>query len=302
MKTKIILDTDIGSDIDDAVCLAYLLAQPQCDLLGITTVTGQATERAMMADAVCREAGKAVPIFPGIEKPMLVTSRQPAAQQAKMLRNWPHRKDFPQGQAIEFLRQTIRANPHEVVLLAIGPLTNIAALFLLDPEIPSLLKSLVLMGGNFAHTPWYGQVSEWNILNDPHAAAMVYRASVPILRSIGVDITMQARMDVNDAKRQFARPGLRTVLDFALVWFEGEQKKVTFHDPLAAATIFAPEICQFQRGQVDVELQSEALAGFTHWKPGNGPHEVAVTVDVGRFFDHYFAPFGPGASAEPVSK
>ena len=65
MKTKIILDTDIGSDIDDAVCLAYLLAQPDCELLGITTVAGEAEARARMASALCKVAGKDVPIFPG---------------------------------------------------------------------------------------------------------------------------------------------------------------------------------------------------------------------------------------------
>ena len=58
MPTKVLLDTDIGSDIDDAVCLAYLLAQPECELLGITTVTGEAEKRARMASALCKVAGK----------------------------------------------------------------------------------------------------------------------------------------------------------------------------------------------------------------------------------------------------
>ena len=65
MPIKLLLDTDIGSDIDDAVCLAYLLAQPACDLLGITTVSGEADHRAMLASALCRVAGRDVPIFPG---------------------------------------------------------------------------------------------------------------------------------------------------------------------------------------------------------------------------------------------
>ena len=70
MPVKILLDTDIGSDIDDAVCLAYLLAQPDCELLGITTVTGEAVERAKMASALCKVAGKDVPIYPGVEQPI----------------------------------------------------------------------------------------------------------------------------------------------------------------------------------------------------------------------------------------
>lgn len=292
MATKIILDTDIGSDIDDAVCLAYLLAQPACELLGITTVTGQAVERARMADVIVKAAGKSIPIFPGIEKPLLVPSLQPIAKQASMIGSWPHQKDFPPGQAIEFMRRTIRQHPHEVVLLAIGPLTNVAMLFALDPEIPSLLKSLVLMGGNFSPVRW-GRLTEWNILNDPHAAAMVYRAPVPVFRSIGLDVTTQVVMKPVEVRKHFTHPLLAPVLDFAKVWFGNDEHPITFHDPLAGAVIFQPDLCTFAKGTVEVELQSQQLAGFTHWTPGKEPcpHEVAEKVDVPGFFKHYFSVF-----------
>src|SRR5215471_2753008 len=125
MTTKVILDTDIGSDIDDAVCLAYLLAQPQCELLGITTVTGEVEKRAMMASALCKVAGKQIPIYPGVDTPLLVPQKQPKAQQASALDKWDHDTQFPKGEAVEFLRRTIRAHPGEVTLLTIGPLTNI---------------------------------------------------------------------------------------------------------------------------------------------------------------------------------
>ena len=72
---KVLLDTDIGSDIDDAVCLAYLLAQPDCELLGVTTVTGEGQRRAMLASALCREAGQDVPIYIGAEQPLLIEQR-----------------------------------------------------------------------------------------------------------------------------------------------------------------------------------------------------------------------------------
>ena len=69
----VLLDTDIGSDIDDAVALAYLLKQPRCDLLGVTTVTGEPTKRAMLADAICQAAGRTdIPIHVGTEAPLLV--------------------------------------------------------------------------------------------------------------------------------------------------------------------------------------------------------------------------------------
>ncbi|MGB9625007.1 MAG: nucleoside hydrolase [Phycisphaerae bacterium] len=80
MAIPILLDTDIGSDIDDAVALAYLLRQPQCELLGITTVTGEPEKRARLADAICRAFGRSdVPIFSGAARPILVPQRQPAA-------------------------------------------------------------------------------------------------------------------------------------------------------------------------------------------------------------------------------
>lgn len=76
MAIKVLLDTDIGSDIDDAVCLAYLLAQPECQLLGITTVSGEAVKRARLASVLCKVAAKLVPIYPGAEAPLLVAQRQ----------------------------------------------------------------------------------------------------------------------------------------------------------------------------------------------------------------------------------
>src|SRR5215213_5319664 len=104
MVKKVILDTDIGSDIDDAICLAYLLSQPECDLLGITTVSGEVRERAKLASALCKTAGRDVPIYPGVEKPLLIAQRQPRAPQAAALGDWAHESNFPQGEAINFLR------------------------------------------------------------------------------------------------------------------------------------------------------------------------------------------------------
>ena len=140
---KVILDTDIGSDIDDAVCLAYLLAQPRCDLLGITTVSGQVVERAKLASAQCTVAGRDdIPILPGIAQPLLGPQLQPEAPQASTLDRWSHRTEFPENEAIEWMRRTIRANPGEVTLLAVGPLTNVATL---DDEVARWEKMQVVL-------------------------------------------------------------------------------------------------------------------------------------------------------------
>ena len=157
--TKLLFDTDIGSDIDDAVALAYLLIQPSIDLLGVTTVTGEARKRAALASRLITIAGQAVPIFPGFEAPREIATRQPIAQQAVKLSSaqliGTDRPHNPEA-AIDFMANTIRANPFEVTLLAVGPFTNVARLFEKYPDISRLLKALVIMGGKYSDypTPW----------------------------------------------------------------------------------------------------------------------------------------------------
>jgi inosine-uridine nucleoside N-ribohydrolase len=290
MSTKVLLDTDIGSDIDDAVALAYLLGNRQCELLGITTVTGQAEKRAQLADALCRAAGRDVPIFPGSEQPLLVAQRQVEARQAPALSKWPHATDFPAGRAVQFLWETIRAHPGEIILLTIGPLTNVALLFGMDPEIPSLLKGMVSMCGLFSNrVAGWGPV-EWNASLDPHAAGMVYHCRVPFHRTVGLDVTTRLSLGVDEVRERFRGPLLAPVLDFAEAWFR-HRDTIVFHDPLAAAVIFNETLCTFVRGTVDVELESRRFAGAMHWtvNPAAGTHEVAVSVDRQRFFEEFFS-------------
>lgn len=292
---KLLLDTDIGSDIDDAVCLAYLLSQPQCELLGITTVSGQPDLRARIASALCMAAGRDVPIYPGAADPLIVPARQPLSPQAEKLGAWPHRTEFPQGEAIEFMRRTIRANPGEVTLFAIGPLTNIALLFKADPEIPALLKQFVIMGGDFRMPPppnWQGGRYEWNIFCDPEAARMVYTSGASV-RAIGLEITTQVWLDAAAVTERFGRHRLlRPVLDFAEVWFRQVPDRIIFHDPLAAVTLFDAQQCAFERGDVHVELASGEDHARTFWTPKpDGRHEAATSVDAERFFDAYFSVF-----------
>ncbi len=291
MKTKVILDTDIGSDIDDAVALAYLLVNPDCELLGITTVTGEAEQRAQLASALCMAAGKDVPIYPGAVQPLLRSQLQIHAPQASTLKRWPHQSQFVQGAYLDFLRDAIRANPGEITLLTIGPLTNIALLFRFDPELPALLKSLVMMCGVFTNQLAGVGPLEWNAMLDPHATAVVYQSQVPIHRSIGLDVTCQVVMDAEEVRNRFQNGLLRTVLDFAEVWFT-ERPSITFHDPLAAVSIFDSQVCEFERGQVDVELNSSRVTGMTAWTPKpDGKHEVALYVKPDQFFAHYFSCF-----------
>ena len=284
--SQVLLDTDIGSDIDDAVCLAYLLARHDCDLLGITTVTGQPETRAKLASAVCKNAGRKIPVFAGASEPLRIKQRQTDVQQAKALEKWKHDKVFP-GKAVDFLRQIIRQNPGEITLLCIGPLTNIAALFMSDAEIPSLLKSLVLMCGNFQPET---AVTEWNAAVDPHAAKIVFDAPVKALKCVGWEITSTVRMPASEVRERFKTPLLRPVLDMAEYWFNNAGE-ITFHDPLAGMMIFEDSICEFEKGKIEVDMNPE-FAGKTLWKSDRaGKHEIARKVDIRKFFKCFFRVF-----------
>jgi purine nucleosidase len=287
MKT-VWLDTDIGSDIDDALALAYLLSRDDCNLIGISTVTEVGTQRAQLASALCRIAGKDVPIYPGLPLPLLVEPRQTTVPQVIALPRWPHSTNFAGNCAIDALRAAVRARPGEVSLLAIGPMTNIGVLFALDPEIPALLKELVLMCGTFVWPDWPEAV-EWNAVNDPHATALVYRANPPRHVSFGFDVTRLVVLNRAEFEARISVTELgRCALDMAAAWFE-TTAKVTFHDPLAAAGIFEPSLCGTASGHVEVELENAALLGKTYWTPAeHGPQEVAATVDAPRFFEHFF--------------
>lgn len=311
VREKIILDTDIGTEVDDAITLAYLLAHPAAELMGITTVTGEAAERARLASVLCRRAGRDdIPIYPGCENPILIPQIERYAPQKRVLDRWEHRKEFPVNRAVAFMQDVIRSNPGEITLVCVAPLTNVGLLFAMDPEIPSLLKRIVLMCGSPAYTRYDNTgetmsamenndaiilgskgVLENNALIDPHAAGIVYGADVREHMTCGLNVTSRLIMKPEEAERLFCHPVLEPVLDIAREWFKDEER-VTFHDPLAAVSLFHEDVCSFEQGELSVETGSHLLSGFTYWrKKENGRHKVAMQVDREMFFKHLFEVF-----------
>nr|WP_309687536.1 nucleoside hydrolase [Armatimonas sp.] len=287
--TPVLFDTDIGNDIDDAVALAYLLSQPECELVGITTATGDTAKRAALCEVICRAAGRTdIPIHAGLAGPLLHGREQGVAQYAA-IENLQHRRDYPTGfGALEFLRNSIRSRPGELTLLAVGPLTNIGTLFAADPELPGLLKKIVLMCGRFV-TGGPG-AKEWNAFLDPIATALTYKHGAGKLLSVGLDVTLPCVMPATLVRERFAAAGgaLVATLGMAEVWFS-HSELLTFHDPLAAALLFAPELCGYQTGTISTVIEPGPLEGMTRWQADtSGPHEVATTVDAEAFFRHYF--------------
>jgi purine nucleosidase len=299
-KVKVILDTDIGGDIDDALALAYLLAHERCDLLGVTTVGGGAHAGARMASALCTHAVRDVPIQVGLERPLVI--ERPYfperltlwAPQAPSIAPWPHRREFERGNAIEWMRQMIRSHPGEVTLLAIGPLTNVAVLFATDPEIPSLLGSLVLMGGEFTTLHMaevFGPMREFNVICDPHAAAMVFRDAPDGTRVLGLDVTFPVTLPADEVRTRFDAELLRPVMDFAAGWF-ADDMEFGFHDPIAAAAIFDEDLVTFRPGRVEVDLSDGTRQGATRWTHDPaGPLRAGFDIDQEAFFDSFLKAF-----------
>lgn len=285
-KIKVLFDTDIGSDIDDALALAYLLREERCDLLGVTTVTGEPVKRAKLASALCTAAGRPdIPVIPGVEMPIFGRVRQTVNTQQNVLDRLAHKSDFPDISAVEFMRKTIRENPGEVVLLAVGPLTNVALLFALDREIPSMLKSLVLMCGDFKNP-----AAEWNAKLDRFATATVYSSELRSAVSYGFDVTSTFCIGHDEMVKRF-NGGLADVAkEFATEYLSKPTRKLFFHDPLAAVGLFHPEVCTYRRGDVSVRVDMDENSGYTDFTENeNGIHLVADTVDIEKFYEIYFA-------------
>ena len=281
----VLFDTDIGSDIDDALALAYLLRQPRCELVGITTVTGDVQRRAAIAEVLCRNAGRQdIPIHCGRRLPLAYGPGQPEVPQYAAIADEPHRLDRPENTAVAFLRDTIRRRPGEIVLLTVGPLANVATLFALDPKIPFLLRGIVSMAGVF----FAPGRREWNVLADPEAAAIVYATNRPSHRTYGLDVTERCRLKSEEARARFQGPLLEAVLRMAEHWFT-QTDAITFHDPLAAATIFRPDLCSYRDGRVRVTLADDAdRSGTTVLTSEGGVDRIAESVDPDAFFHEFF--------------
>ncbi len=276
-KMKVLLDTDPGSDIDDALAMAYLLGEPECELLGVTTVTGEPEQRARLISAICRATKREVPIHAGLETPLAIEQKQPKAPQARVLPDWPHQEEFASHTAVKFLRDTIHAHPHEITLLTIGPLTNIGTLFRDHPETAPLVKSVVMMGGAFFGNP---EIAEWNILCDPEAAAILFNAPVKTIHAAGLDVTLSFYSEREEAFQILSDPALGPVKDMSKEFFERSQK-LYYHDIVAAASIFHPDLCKFERGNLHVRLPG----GQTEFMPyAEGKHYAAHSVDKDLFF------------------
>lgn len=226
---KMILDTDIGDDVDDAYALALAVSLPEVKLLGVTTVHGETDKRAQLAAKLLSVLGRRdVPVCAGRANDHKIG---PQYLWAQGFRSPAIRK----MSAVEFMRREIERAPGEIVLVTIGALTNAGDLLRAHPEVAPKIKSIVMMGGA-AFVGYNNQppaTPEYNIRCDPQAARTVFESGVPIVMA-GLDATTMMQLDVERQKRLSAygsRAG-DALASLRLLW--GNPIPILF-DPVAVA-------------------------------------------------------------------
>jgi purine nucleosidase len=175
----VIFDTDIGTDIDDAYALGALLRRPELQLLGVTTVSSDAVARARLAAKLLHVAGgpwASTPVYAGLS-----TTTQ-YMKQVEWAAGFSAPNLHEKG-GVEFMRREIEARPGEVTIIAVGELTNVAALLESAPHIAKKIRAIALMGGAFyrGYAPGSKPEPEWNIKSNARAARTVFTSGVPLL-------------------------------------------------------------------------------------------------------------------------
>tara|TARA_B100000029_G_scaffold515767_1_gene624558 strand:- start:1731 stop:2717 length:987 start_codon:yes stop_codon:yes gene_type:complete len=203
MSQKIIIDTDPG--IDDTMAIFFALNSPEIDVLGLTTVYGNtSTEKGTInALRILEIASRTdIPVYAGAIKPLEseYTGKGEFVHghdgQGNTNLELPKTKTST-GLAVDFLENAIKENPGEIILVPIGPLTNIAELLTRNPKIAKDIKEIILMGGNALSQGNASPSAEANIRNDPEAADIVFSADCEI-SMVGLDVTNQVFMDMGD--------------------------------------------------------------------------------------------------------
>jgi inosine-uridine nucleoside N-ribohydrolase len=280
-REKIIIDTDIGDDVDDAFALALAVKSPELEILGVTTTFGDTEARAKITDRFLGEVGRAeIPVLAG--KP--TATRNPMSQ-----RRYADASRFTQpshADAVDFLLDQIRKHPGEITLIAIGPLMNIGAAIDKDPATFRKLKRVVLMGGSvrrgygdMGYTAPVPPMPEWNILNDIPSAQQLFTSGVPLF-VMPLDST-QLKMD--EVKRAFLfTQGTPLTDQLTILYHLWAQPTPTLFDPMTIAFALKPDLCPVTPLHLRVDEK-----GFTREEPGPPNAQVCLDSNSEDFFKFY---------------
>ena len=278
--SKVIFDTDIGDDIDDAYALGLLLRSPEVQVVGVTTAFQDTHLRARLVTRFLNAAGRSdVPVYEGPK-----TAGKSHFTQGKWAEGSPDRT-YPD--AIEFALDTIRKNPGEITLVAVAPLTNVGVLIKKDPETFRKLKRVVLMGGSVALG--YGGKKEpeveWNILNDIAAAQALFGAGVP-LYVMPLDSTEIPLGPERQAQLFAKKTGMTKALEELTAEWSAAVKHTspTLFDAVAVAYAVRPEICPMTPMRIEVDDK-----GMTRRVSGAANANVCLDSKTGEFFDLFLS-------------
>jgi purine nucleosidase/pyrimidine-specific ribonucleoside hydrolase len=300
---KAILDMDPG--IDDALALLLALRSPEIQVLGITTVAGNAPVEMTSANArrVLEYLGVTdIPVAMGAAKPLkhtLVNALDYHGPDGLGQCSLPlPRLPLHPAKAWHFLAQLISQTPGEITLVATGPLTNVALAFQYHPKLPKLLARLVLMGGAYSLTP-YGKgnqtpFAEFNIWQDPEAARTVFSSEVDIV-AIGLDISMNPATCLTSQHLEQIKTSHTPVAWLVAKLVEYAIKHhghCKLHDPLALATLLDSSLFDFISASVEVISENGWKRGITRISPFDSCQlsanssqlmQMAASIDGPRF-------------------
>ncbi len=265
---KVIIDTDIGDDIDDAFAVALALRSPELQILGITTTFGDTETRAKLLDRFLGEVERAdIPVAAGVSTPPKGAFTQRRYAEGGHFAKPSH------PDAVTFLLDLIRRNPGEITLIAIGPLMNVGAAIDKDPSTFHKLKRIVMMGGSIkrgygdvGYGPPHGPEPEWNIVNDIPSAQKLFAAGVPLF-VMPLDAT---QLKLDEVKRAFLfRQGTPITDALTLLYHQWGQETPTLFDPMTIAFLVKPSLCPVQSMHIRVDEK-----GFT--RPDSVPPNAST--------------------------
>jgi purine nucleosidase len=272
----VILDTDIGSDVDDILALVMLAKSPELDLIGITTVYGDTIHRARIAKATCDMLRRPeLKIIAGAPKPISGRQVYWAGHEGDGMSGLESISIDTSTKAEEYLVASAEQLAGELEILAIGPLTNVAKAIQLSPEFKSQVKHLYIMGGAF----WLDR-PEHNIRCDVNAAQIVFESGIP-LTAVGLDLTLRVwitEQDVQQIARLQNQLGKALENEIRTWWSFRDLSKNNPHDPLAGLAMIHPQIFRFEYCDVKVGDSGREFAKTIVSNSGQGAVRIASDV------------------------
>jgi len=284
-REKVIIDTDIGDDVDDAFALALAVKSPEFEILGVTTTFGDTESRARIVERFLGEVGRAeIPVMAG-----KATAPRPMSQ--RRYAESGHFTKSAHGDASDFLLDQIRRHPGEITLIAIGPLINVGAAIDKDVATFRKLKRVVIMGGairkgygDYGYNEHVPPMPEWNILNDIQSAQKLFTSGVPLF-VMPLDST---QLKLDEVKRAFLFARGTAVTDqLAILYHLWAQETPTLFDPMAVAFALKPELCPVTALHIRVDEK-----GFTREEPGTPNAQVCLQSNPEDFYQFYLRRVG----------